>query len=133
MAASDSFNFFPRVVIFGTPYFGLIVWQPSSQKTPSAAVWAFGHGRVLGEVTVGLQFFLYFFNHLLVLLGREPFLAQQVFLKAVNGIALAPELQHLLGHIRSGIVDGMAFHAHQLGLDQRSGLHRDGHAPRLRR
>src|SRR5262249_61256770 len=57
-------------------------------------------------------------DDLFVLFGRQPSLAEQVFLETIDGIALAPVLVHLFGDIGRGVVDGVAFHAHQFGLDQ---------------
>src|SRR5262249_36726617 len=78
-----------------------------------------GHGRVDGELALGLDLFFYLRDHLLVLLPCEPLFAQQIFLKAIDAVALAPVLVHLFGDVSGGVVDGVALHAHQLGLDQR--------------
>src|SRR5258708_39871569 len=61
------------------------------------------HGRVLCKFALRLKLFLDFRDHLLILLRGEPFLSQQVLLKTVNAVALAPELMHLFGDIRRGV------------------------------
>src|SRR5882724_804367 len=80
---------------------------------------AFRHGRVLSKLALGVDFFFDAGNHFFVLRRGEPLFLQQIFLEAVNAVALTPELMHLFGDVSRGVVDGVALHTHQFGFDQR--------------
>src|SRR6266481_277027 len=63
-----------------------------------------GHGRVFSKLAFGINLFLNSRDHLLILRRRQPLFTEQIFLEAVNTVALAPELMHFLGDIRRGVV-----------------------------
>src|SRR6185437_16067813 len=77
-----------------------------------------GHGGVFSELAFSINFFFHSRNQVSVLFRCDPFLVEQVFPEAVNTVTLTPELVHFFRNVGGGIVDGMPFHAHQLGLDQ---------------
>ena len=100
------------------PYFGLISWQPSSQKTPPSADSGVGIGEFTAISRSASITSFYFFDQRFILFRRQPLLFfYQIILEARDGVALFPEVEHGLRHIRGGVVDGVAFHAHHFGFD----------------
>src|SRR5208337_4654108 len=68
----------------------------------------------------GFDFGFHARNQILIFLRCQPLLfSYYVILKARDRIALAPELEHRLRNVAGGVVDGVAFHAHHFGFDQR--------------
>src|SRR5437588_9952402 len=58
-------------------------------------------------------------DQLLILFRRQPLLTEQIIFKSANRIAFSPIVEKRFRHVVGGVVDGMAFHAHHLGLYER--------------
>src|SRR5437588_1648059 len=78
----------------------------------------FGHWTGYGGVAVGFEFAVYIGDQLLIVLRSKPFLAEQIIFKSANRIALPPVIEQRLRNVVSGVVDGVAFHAHHLGFNE---------------
>ena len=78
------------------------------------------HGRVDGKVAIAIELGFYAGNQLLIFLWREPFLPiDQIVFQAGDGVAAGPILEQLARDVLGCVVDGVALHAHHLGLDER--------------
>ena len=79
-----------------------------------------GHRRCHRCFALDLQLAFDIFDQFAVLVRSQPVLhVDQIILEAGDGIAGTPVLEQLRRDVMRGVVNGVAFHAHHLGFDQR--------------
>src|SRR5580765_5513117 len=79
----------------------------------------FGKGTGNRELTFGFHLLINISDQFSVLsCGQTFFYVYQVILETGDGIALAPELEHLFGDVIRSVVDGVSFHTHHFGFDE---------------
>src|SRR5438552_17427512 len=104
---------------FGHPVFRFDLVTAVAIDASGSGFWR-RHWAGHSIIAVFLKLTVYIGNQLFVFFASQPLLdAHQVIFEPGNRIALAPILEQRLGTVVGGVVDGMAFHAHHLGFDQR--------------
>src|SRR5213594_4545798 len=107
---------------FGHPVFWFDLVTAVAIDASSSGFWR-RHRAGDSIIAVFLKLTVYTGNQLFIFFASQPLLdAHQVIFEPGNRIALAPILKQRLGDVVGGVVDGMAFHAHHLGFDQRGTL-----------
>src|SRR5215467_2716730 len=105
---------------FGSSVLGFDFVTAVFAEDPAFGRFGRGHRGVHGDFAFCLDDLIDMRNQRFVFLAGQPlFVTQQVILKACNRVALFPEFKHFLRYVAGGVVNGVPFHAHHFGFNER--------------